>query len=94
MLSSLFLSGRLGEVKDEKTRIVEVEHVIPGPTGRFATSRIPVRALAPESLLVKAKAGSLIVLKGRIEADEKDGILYVVDEIDEIYQFPSGVKRM
>ncbi|MBO4540685.1 MAG: hypothetical protein J5736_01750 [Bacilli bacterium] len=94
MLSSVFLSGRLGEVKDNRTRIVEVEHLIPGPMGRFAVSKLPVRSPLPDTLLVKASAGALIVLKGRLEADEKDGTLYIIDEVDEIYPLPASMKRM
>lgn len=94
MLSSVFLSGRLGEVKDDRTRIVELDHVIPGPSGRFGVTKVPVRSMMSDSLLVKAKAGALIILKGRLEANEKDGILTVIDEMDEIYPLPADVKRM
>ncbi len=93
MLSSVFLSGRLGEKKDAATRIVEVDHLIPGPGGRYLISSIPVRSMVPESMLLKAKKGSLIILKGRLQSDERDGSLYIVDEIDEIYSLPSGMKR-
>ncbi len=94
MLSSVFISGRLGEIKDNQTRIIEVDHVIPGESGHYAVTKIPVRAPYQESLLMKAKPGCLAIIKGRLEAvNEKDGIIYVVDEIDEIYQFPNGMKK-
>ena len=40
MLSSVFLTGRLGEKLDDKVRYVEVDRVIPGPTGKFLTDKL------------------------------------------------------
>lgn len=86
MLSSIFLSGRLGKARDEDTREVLLERLIPGPTGHLKVDRIPVKApLSLNARFMKAPEGSLIVLKGRLELDE-EGHLIIVDEIDEIFQ--------
>jgi hypothetical protein len=85
MISSLFLSGRLGEAVGEDMRYVEIERVLAGSSGSYRVDKIPVRCLLGKStLFFKAKSGSLIILKGRVENDEKIG-LHVVDEIDEIF---------
>lgn len=88
MLSSIFLSGRLGEVKGDHIREVEVDRVVPGPSGRFETDSFLVRSqngLGTE--FFAAKKGSLIVLKGRLEVDPVHGVV-IVSEIDEIYRSP------
>ena len=92
MLSNIFISGRLAEKIGPKTRIVEIDRVIPGPTGRYSVDRIPVKStLSYEGQFMKANVGAFIVLKGRLETNER-GELIVVDEIDEI--LPSlGKKR-
>ncbi len=86
MLSSVFLTGRLGEKLDDKVRYVEVDRVIPGPTGKFLTDKIPCRGLyGPRGRFMSAPAGSFIALKGRIEMDERHGLI-IVAEIDEMHR--------
>ncbi len=84
MLSSVFLTGRLGDKVDEGVRFVEVDRVIPGPTGKFRTDRIPCRGLyGPRGRFMSAPKGSFIALKGRIEMDDRHGLI-IVCEIDEM----------
>lgn len=84
MLSSVFLSGRLGERIDEQTRLVEVDSLLP-TRGEFRVYNIPVRSSrSPLSSFFLAKKGSLIILKGRLEEEKPLG-LYIALEIEEIY---------
>ncbi len=94
MLSSIFMSGRLGEVIGEKMRIVEVDRVIPGPSGYYETDRFPVRTMSgSKSIFMRAKVGSYVTLKGRIEGDEKYGVI-IIAELDEILLVPEGTVRV
>ncbi|MBP5092281.1 MAG: hypothetical protein J6328_07010 [Bacilli bacterium] len=94
MLSSVFLSGRLGEIIGPKTRYVEIDRVIPGPGGRFETDKFPVRSmLAAEGPFMKANVGTFVVLKGRLEIDEQGKIL-IIDELDEIFVMPKGMVKL
>lgn len=94
MLSSVYLSGRLGEIIAPKTRHVEVDRVVPGPTGHYETDKFIVRSmLAVDGPFMKLPAGTLIILKGRLETDPKLGLI-IVDEIDELFTLPKGMKRI
>ncbi len=85
MLSSVFVSGRLGKKLSEQVRLVEVDRVVPGAGGKFKVDQFPVLCpLSPSSLFFSANEGSLIVLKGRLEKDKEFGTI-IVDEIDEIF---------
>ncbi len=87
MISSVFLTGHLGDKVDEKIRYVEVDRVIPGPTGKFLTDRFPCRGLyGPKGRFMSAPNGSLIVIKGRLEMDEKYGLI-IVAELDEMVPY-------
>ena len=94
MLSSVFVSGRLGEIIEEKTRYVEVDRVIPGPTGHYEVDRFPVRSmLAIHGPFMTQPVGTYICFKGRLEVDPRLGLI-IVDEIDEIYVMPKDIKRV
>jgi hypothetical protein len=94
MLSSVFVSGRLGALIDEKTRYVEVDRVIPGPSGHFETDQLPVRSmLCIDGSFMKGPKGTFIVFKGRIESDPKLGLI-LIDELDEIYTTQEPLKRI
>lgn len=85
MLSSVFVSGRLGKQLSEQVRLVEVDRVVPGAGGKFKIDQFPVVChLSPSSLFFTANEGSLIVLKGRLEKHKEFGTV-IVDEIDEIF---------
>ena len=85
MLSSVFLSGRLGKSLSSHVRNVEIDRVMPGCGGKFVVDIFPVYCpLSSASLFFTAKEGSLIILKGRLEKDKEFGAL-IVDEIDEIF---------
>ncbi len=90
MISSVFLSGRLGPVVGEKTRYVEVDRVIPGPSGRYETDRFPVRTmLSRDGVFMKAAEGTHITLKGRLEMDPELGLV-IVNEVDEFVSAKSS----
>lgn len=94
MLSSVYLSGRLGQVVEPRIRYVELDRVVPGPSGRYSVDQVLVRTdLSPEGAFMKSPAGSLIVLKGRLEVDPKHGLL-IVNEIDEIFPLSKNAKRI
>lgn len=93
MLSSFYLSGRLGEVISREMRYIEVDRVVPNDCGRFVVDRFPVRAMTgPSGHFMKSPSGALINCKGRLECDEKEG-LYLVDEMDEIFLLPPEMKK-
>ncbi len=88
MISSVFLSGRLGKVIAERIRYVEVDRVIPGPSGHYETDQFPVRTmLSKDGVFMKAKEGTYVTLKGRLEMDPAHGLL-IVNELDEILLHP------
>jgi hypothetical protein len=94
VISSVFLSGRLGKVVKPKVRYVEVDRVIPGPTGTFEVDRFPVKSmLSVDGPFMKMPEGSYICLKGRLEMDSELGLV-IVDEIDELYSLPEGMKKI
>ena len=93
MISSIFMSGRLGAPLDSQTRYVEVDRLIP-VGGKFITDYFPVRSQTHEaSPFMKQPAGAYICFKGRVERDPELGIVFVI-EVDEMYRFPEGTKRI
>jgi hypothetical protein len=84
MISSVFVSGRLGEVIDKHCRYVEVDRVVPGETGHYATDRFVVKSPMSSGSFIKAADGSYICFKGRLEMDAKLGLV-IVNEMDEIF---------
>ena len=93
MISSIFLSGRLGESIGEDGRYVEVDRVIPGPGGSYVTDAFPVFTPLRNGPLLKAAKGSLVILKGRVEIDKEKGFV-IIDEIDEVFALPKGMRNI
>ncbi len=85
MISSVFVSGRIGKTIDTNFRYVLIERPLVDQKGRFIVDQIPVRMpyFASESW-IKEKEGSFVVFKGRIERDEKLGLVIVIEH-REIY---------
>lgn len=84
MLSSVYISGRLGDRIDEKFRYVEIDRLLQTDGhGNYIVDKIPVRSMV-NGKFYTAKNGTLIILKGRLEMNEKHGLI-IVDEIDEFY---------
>ncbi len=91
MISAVFVTGRLGEQITPVSRYVEVDRVIPGPTGHYDVDKIPVFTYAGEGCyFMKAPSGSFITIKGHIETDKTLGII-VKMELEEI--LPMGNKK-
>lgn len=94
MMSSVTLSGRLGEVIAPNARFVEVDRLLLTPLGgRYRTDRFVVVSPNANTLLLTSKEGALIYLKGRIEISETFGFV-IVDELDEIFTLPRGMKKL
>lgn len=94
MISSVFISGRLGKILKPGLRYVEIDRVIPGPTGHFEIDRIPVKSQSFETdAFSKEPDGSYICLKGRLETDSEYGLIVVI-EVSEMYHFPKGTKKI
>jgi hypothetical protein len=94
MLSSVFVSGRLGEIIGPKTRFVEVDRTIPGSSGRYEVDKFIVRSmLCVDGPFMKLPCGTFIVLRGRLEQDPKHGLI-IVDEVDELFSMPKEMKRI
>ncbi|MCR5348261.1 MAG: hypothetical protein K6E59_01470 [Bacilli bacterium] len=92
MLCSVFLSGRLGKKPDPATRYVEVDEVIPGPTGTFRVHLIPVRArFSGKGAIFTAPEGAFAIVKGRLETDPDIGV-YVQMELEEVFVPSPNVK--
>jgi len=93
MMTSLSLSGRLGKVKEGRFRYVEVDRVVYTPLGgRYKVDSFLVRFPSESGFCIKAPNGSLIFMKGRIEVDEKQGMI-IVDEFDEIFTARPDLKK-
>ena len=93
MLSSVFISGRLGDSISEDIRYVEVDAVIPGPSGKYETFLLPVTCPHCKSAyFYAAKKGSLIILKGRLETRPEFGLLVAL-EIEEIFSSGKPLER-
>lgn len=84
MLSSVFLSGRLGKLIRPNLRYVEIDRVVPEKCGSYEVDRVKVRSMLSEkSQFYTALEGSGVVIKGRLQVDEEEGLI-VVAEIEEI----------
>ena len=93
MISSIFMSGRLGNKLDDRTRYVEVDRPIPSDRG-FVTDRFIVRSHAlSRTAFITQPNGAYICFKGRVEQDETLGVIFVL-EMEEMYRFPEGTKRI
>ncbi len=91
MISAVFVTGRLGEKITPLSRYVEVDRVIPGPTGRYEVDKIPVFTYAGEGcFFMQAPKGSFITVKGHMETDKTLGVI-VKMELEEI--LPMGQKK-
>lgn len=83
MLSSVFLSGVLGDFVDENTRLVEVKRLLPEVNGKFKIDSFPVRVgYLAQNTFKKAKLGQEVVIKARLEKESDIGI-YLFCEIFE-----------
>ncbi len=93
MISSIFVSGRLGKYVGEGIRLLEVDRLVPSNQGRYETDLIPVRSMLSESsTFYRANDGTLAIIKGRLETDKKHGLI-VVAEVEEIFSLPEKMKR-
>ncbi len=85
MISSVFVTGRVGQIIDANYRYVEVERPIVNQNGIYTIDKIPVRMpYFASSSWSKEKEGSYIAFKGRIEMDERWGLVLVIEH-KEIY---------
>ncbi len=87
MLTSVYISGRLGDSAGKNVRYVEVESPLVGTGGKRRIDLIPVYTpLGKSVFFFKAKKGAFIIVKGRLEKNDEFG-LYVHSEIEEIVDF-------
>ena len=93
MLTSAYVSGRLGDEFGNNFRYVEVESPLIGTGGGRRTDLIPVyNPLGKSATFFRAKKGSFVIVKGRIERDLEHG-LYIHCEIEEIVDFKREEKE-
>lgn len=93
MISSIFVSGRLGKYIGDGIRLLEVDRLVPSKQGKYETDLIPVRSMLSESsTFYKAGDGTLAIIKGRLEMDKDHGLL-IVAEVEEIFSLPEKMKR-
>lgn len=93
MLSTVILSGSLGERVSDDIRLVEIEDLQPGPSGVFITQEVPVRVLrALSATFLTAKKGAFCMVKGRLEVDPQRGLL-VRAEYEEVFLLPEGISK-
>ncbi len=87
MLTSVCVSGRLGDLAGKNIRYVEVECPIIGSGGKRKIDLIPVLSpLGKSTCFFKAKKGAFVIVKGRLSANDEYG-LCVHSEIEEIVDF-------
>ncbi len=85
MISSVFVTGRIGKPIDSKYRYVEVERPIVDQDGTHRVDQIPTRMPHfASSNWIKEQEGSYIAFKGRIEMDGHLGLVLVIEH-KEIY---------
>ena len=85
MISAVFVTGRLGDRISSLSRFVEIDRVIPGPTGKYEVDRIPVQTYAGEGcLFMNAPNGSFISFKGHLETRKEEGVIVCI-ELEEIF---------
>lgn len=93
MISSVFLSGRLGKVLPNGLRIVEVDRVLPLDGGKYVTDYFKVRSMLNEtSSFYRGKEGCLVIIKGRLEMDEKEGLI-IIGELEEVFSLPEKMQK-
>jgi hypothetical protein len=93
MISSVFVSGRLGASLPKGYRYVEVDRPSPDPDGHYPVDKVIVRSPFGEGApLMKMPLGSFVCFKGRLEVDREHGLI-LVDEVDEILRFPKKVTK-
>lgn len=80
MISSVFVSGRLGKQINKNFRVLLVERPLHDQEGKAVIDEIPVRmeGFATESFM-KEKEDSFVVFKGRIEKDSEVGLALVIE---------------
>lgn len=84
MISSVYMSGRLGDKINDEFRYIEVDRMFDDRGDRkLVTDKFPVRSMV-KGRFYDYPNGAMIILKGRIEMDEKLGLV-IVDELDEIF---------
>lgn len=78
MLSSVFVSGRVGCSPFPGYRYIEVDRPVPDAEGRMKIDRFLVKdALGGQSRFMKLSDGSLVIFKGRLETDPEHGLVLV-----------------
>lgn len=93
MISSVFLSGRLGKVLPNGLRIVEVDRVLSLDGGKYVTDCFKVRSMLNEtSSFYRGKEGCLVIIKGRLEMDEKEGLI-IIGELEEVFSLPEKMQK-
>ncbi len=93
MLTSVYVSGRLGDSVGKNVRFVEVESPLAGTSGKRRIDLIPVyNPLGKSACFFKAKKGAFVIVKGRLEKNDEFG-LYVHSEIEEIVEFKKEDKE-
>lgn len=92
MLTSVYVSGRLGDTVGKNIRYVEVDCPLVSAGGKRKTDLIPVlNPLGKSTCFFKAKKGAFVIVKGRLERHDDFG-LCVHSEIEEIVDFKKEVE--
>lgn len=90
MFTAVSLVGALSTQIREDMRYVEVDNVIPGPTGKYQSLRLPVRSpCGRKSRFMNAEEGTLVCLRGHLEVHPEYGILVAI-EIEDYFRASSG----
>jgi hypothetical protein len=89
MISDVFLTGRVGQKIDDDLRYVELDRPVPY-NRQFVCDHIPVSYWShqPNSIFMKLVDGALITLRGRLEINEKVGIIIVAEQFETLSSNP------
>lgn len=82
MITDVMIVGRLSDMLNETTRVVEIDRMIP-EHGKFVVDKIPVSywSMEPHSRFMKLNSGILVVIRGRIQSESKFGIIIVAEQL-------------
>lgn len=94
MISDVFLTGRMGDKIDDDLRYIELDRPVP-VSRKFVCDKIPVSYWTHQALssFMKLSVGALITLRGRLEINEKLGIIIVAEQFETLSSEPHTVLK-
>ncbi len=85
MISNVFLLGKVGKIIDDERRFIEVDRVTV-KDGKIETDNLIAKYWnrRPGNHFMKMNEGNYIGVKGRLENDEKYGVIIIIEQINTV----------